>query len=416
MTEPNSFHTASPVQGSVKETWLLVSSQALVAWPMGFLMVVLPIYLKKVGIDPLWIGSFYTISGIFASLFLIVLGPLLDRKRKKPFLLLGTALPLLSFILLAFLRNPWAIIIASALGGISFSSGIAGAFQGATFSPLLMEKAGIEGSTKFFSYVTSTWLLSVTLGSLLGGLPDYLKMWGLSFDYAYRLSFFLCALFILLGALVLLPIKERGVFFSRERNRLFSVKSKANQFIWKYGVTQAFIGLGAGFVVQLLSLWFFLKFNVGEVQLAPWFAAANFAAMLGAYLVPGMVGRRGKLFTVISTQLLSAIFVVLIIATGNYQVAALFFLARTVLINMSWPAQNAFLMVSVPRELRSSAASVSNAAFGFFSALSPLFGGWLMQSGYIDLPIALGAFCFFLSGSFFWLLFKRKGTEEGVGD
>ncbi|MGB9834515.1 MAG: MFS transporter [bacterium] len=413
MAERPEYISTDLGRDSHREAWLLVISQGLVAWPIGFLMVVLPIYLKKAGIDPVWIGSFYTISGIFASLFLLVLGPILDRKKKKPFLLLGTALPLLSFLMLAFSRNPWAIIISSALGGIGLSSGIAGAFQGATFSPLLMLKAGVKGSTKFFSYMTSAWLLSATVGSLLGGLPDYFQGWGLSFDYAYRLSFFLCALFTLLAALFLLPIREDEAHLSPERTRLFSLKGEGQKFIWKYGITQAFIGLGAGFVVQLLSLWFFLKFGVGEVQIAPWFAAANFAAMIGAYLVPGIVDRRGKLVTVISTQLLSALFVVLIIVTGNYQLAAFFFLMRTVLINMSWPAQNAFLMSVVPEELRSSAAAVSNASFGFSSALSPLLGGWLMQTGHIDLPIALGAFCFFLSGSFFWLLFKRKGVQEG---
>ena len=413
MAERPEYISTDLSRDSYREAWLLVISQGLVAWPVGFLMVVLPIYLKKAGIDPVWIGSFYTISGIFASLFLLVLGPILDRKKKKPFLLLGTALPLLSFLMLAFSRNPWAIIVSSALGGIGLSSGIAGAFQGVTFSPLLVLKAGVKGSTRFFSYMTSAWLLSATVGSLLGGLPDYLQGWGLSFDYAYRLSFFLCALFTLFAALFLLPIREDNVHLSPERTRLFSLKGEGQKFIWKFGITQAFIGLGAGFVVQLLSLWFFLKFGVGEVQIAPWFAAANFAAMIGAYLVPGIVYRRGKLATVISTLLLSTLFVVLIIVTGNYQLAAFFFLMRTVLMNMSWPAQNAFLMSAVPEELRSSAAAVSNASFGFSSALSPLFGGWLMQMGHIDLPFALGAFCFFLSGFFFWLLFKRKGTREG---
>lgn len=406
----------SPIEGEKvlrKEAWLLVISQAFVAWPIGFLSVVLPIYLKKVGIDPVWIGGFFTISGVFASLFLLLLGPLLDSKNKKPYLLLGTALPLVSFLLLAFSRDIWVIIFSSALGGIGLSSGIAGAFQGATFSPLMMVKAGVRGSTKFFSYLTSAWLLFATLGSLLGGLPDYFQKWGLSFDLAYRLSFFLCFLFTILASLALLPLKESPRKGRSHRTRLFSLKGEGNRFIWKFGITQVFIGLGAGFVVQLLSLWFFLKFNVSEIQIAPWFAAANFGATVGAYLVPGMVEKWGKLSTVILTQLLSALCVVLIISAGNYQLAAIFFLLRTVLINMSWPAQNAFLMSVTPEELRSSAAAVSNASFGFSSALSPILGGFLMQKGIIDLPIGLGAICFLLSGVFFWLLFKRKRVPEG---
>lgn len=396
-----------------KEAWLLVISQAFVAWPMGFLSVVLPIYLKKVGIDPVWIGSFFTISGIFASFFLLLLGPLLDLKNKKPYLLLGTALPLVSFLMLAFSREIWVVIFASALGGIGLSSGIAGAFQGATFSPLVIMKAGVRGSTQFFSYHTSTWLLMATVGSLLGGLPDYFQNWGLGFDFSYRLSFFLCFLFTLLASLVLLPIKEPFKERIPHRTRLFSLKMEGNRLIWKFGITQVFIGLGAGFIVQLLSLWFFLKFHVGEVQISPWFAAANFGAMVGAYLVPRIVDRWGKLSTVITTQVSSALFALLMIFTGNYHLAAIFFLLRSILINMSWPAQNSFLMSVTPEELRSSAAAVSSASFGFSSALSPLLGGWLMQRGMIDLPIGLGAICFFLSGSLFWFLFKRKRISEG---
>ncbi len=398
-------------KGSDREAWFLVFSQAAAAWPVGFLTVVLPIYLKKVGIEPFWIGSFFTLSGLLSSGILILLGPKFDRLKRRPFLLLGTAAPLLGFLLLALVPQTWSIVMVSIIGGFGITGGLAGALVGATYNPFLVEKSGVERSTRFLSYMTSWWLLAVTIGSLCGGLPDLLVNRGMDFLAAYRVGFLLCAFFVVLAAIFILPVKEGEGRVLKEPIS-FPRNHEARKLIRRFGLNQIFVGMGAGFVVQLLSLWFFLKFQASEMQISPWFAAASFIATLGVYLVPRMTEIRGKVVATAVMQVLSALAVLAMPFVGHYIAAAVFYLVRTTLMNMSWPAQNAFLLTSVPRELRSSAVSVSNAAFGFFSSVTPLLGGLLIQEGYLDLPFFLGGLSFLASGLTFFFFFRRSEKLE----
>jgi predicted MFS family arabinose efflux permease len=186
----------------------------------------------------------------------------------------------------------------------------------------------------------------------------------------------------------------------------------ARGLIGRFALTQVFVGLGAGFVVQLLSLWFFLKFGVSEVQISPWFAAANLAGMVAVGLVPLLALRRSKTSMVIFTQGLSAVMVLLMTFAATYQWASLLYLLRSALMNMSWPLQNAFLFSLVPPERRSSAISLANAAFGLCSSLAPLLGGAMMQNGWLDLPLYLGAISFFLAATTFFLFFRRRSPPS----
>lgn len=390
-----------------RQAWLLVCSSAASAWSFGFLSVVLPIYLKRSGYDPLTIGAFYTFSGLLCAVLLLFLGPLLDRRRKKALLVLGTALPVLSFLLLSLSVEGWAVTCAFLLGGIGIIGGLGGALSGATFYPLLLEKTGMAESTQFFSWNTFGWLMVAMLGSLCGGLPEWLAGWGWDPSLASRLSFGLCALFAALAACLILPLRE-GHTLTPGRVNLFEMFHAARGLIGRFALTQVFIGLGAGFVVQLLSLWFFLKFGVSEVQISPWFAAANLAGMVAVGLVPLLALRRSKTSMVIFTQGLSAMMVLLMTFASTYQWASLLYLLRSALMNMSWPLQNAFLFSLVPPERRSSAISLANAAFGLCSSLAPLLGGAMMRSGWLDLPLYLGALSFFLASATFFLFFHRR--------
>ncbi len=394
-----------------RQAWMLVFSSAASAWSFGFLSVVLPIYLKRSGYDPLTIGAFYTISGLLCAILLLFLGPLLDRRRKKALLVLGTALPVFSFLLLSLSVESWAVTSAFLLGGIGIIGGLGGALSGSTFYPLLFEKTGAAESTHFFSWNTLGWLLMAMFGSLCGGLPEWLTAWGWDSSFAYRMSFVLCALFAVLAACLILPLRE-GHTLKPGRVNPFEMFQAARGLIGRFALTQIFIGLGAGFVVQLLSLWFFLKFGVSEVQISPWFAAANLAGMVAVSLVPFLAMRRSKTSMVVVTQGLSAVMVLLMTFAATYQWASILYLLRSALMNMSWPLQNAFLFSLAPHERRSSAISLANAAFGLFSSLAPLLGGAMMRSGWLDLPLYLGAASFFLASATFFLFFRRRAPSQ----
>ncbi|MDQ3809421.1 MAG: hypothetical protein M3336_03935, partial [Chloroflexota bacterium] len=50
-----------------RNTTLLLSSLVLASVPVGYLQVVLPLYLNRVGLEPALIGLLYTVSGLVTA-------------------------------------------------------------------------------------------------------------------------------------------------------------------------------------------------------------------------------------------------------------------------------------------------------------------------------------------------------------
>src|SRR5437879_2710047 len=92
--------------------WLLIASSLLGSIPIGFLIVALPIYLDHVGLHPELIGTLFTISGIASALVLVVFGILADRYGRKMFVVFGNALPVTSYVILAFSTSKPLLLLA----------------------------------------------------------------------------------------------------------------------------------------------------------------------------------------------------------------------------------------------------------------------------------------------------------------
>jgi MFS family permease len=104
-----SFQSYAP-----RGTRLLLLSSFLATVPLGYLIVVLPLYLARSGIEPAVIGGFYTASGAMAALLVAFSGVLADRWGRRRFLLAGTLLPIASFAIFATTREiPWLIFASS---------------------------------------------------------------------------------------------------------------------------------------------------------------------------------------------------------------------------------------------------------------------------------------------------------------
>lgn len=87
-------------------TRLLLVSMYLATVPMGYLVVVLPLYLARAGLEPPFIGLLYTVSGIVSAALVAFSGVFADRWGRRRFLLTGTLLPIPSYLILAAATVP----------------------------------------------------------------------------------------------------------------------------------------------------------------------------------------------------------------------------------------------------------------------------------------------------------------------
>ncbi len=404
----SSFSTLSP------DAVRLNFATALTSLPIGYLIIVLPIYFNKVGLDPALIGQLYAVSGVTSALLLVVFGLLADRFGRKPFVMAGLTLPAVSYGLFLVTTHPALLTLAAGIGGIGFAGGLSGALSASSFSALLAEKSSDENRTLVFSIGSAAWTGALMAGSLLSGLPELLQNTiGLNVIASYQPLFGLSLLLTLSGVAMVWPIQESHTPRARDPHvphRLIPRQSVST--IVKLSVAMGLIGLGLGFSIQLLSLWFYLKFNVSGDVLGPWYALSEALSILAVYIVPKLAKKIGTTGTVLWTQGLAAIFLAAMPFAPHFLLALIFYVARNFLMNLSWPAQQSYIMgVTAPSE-RATAGSLTNATWGLGSSISPPISGLWLDQGLLSLPLLASASSYLLSAVLFYGFFRHVRLPE----
>jgi len=390
----------------------LCASTALSSLPIGYLAIVLPIYLNKVGINPADIGGLYAVSSIVSALLMIVFGFWADRIGRKPFLLIGLLLPVVSYAIFLLTTDVRLLTFAAGIGGVGLAGGLSGALSGSSFNALLAEKSSDAHRTFIFSLGSAAWTGALMAGSLLGGLPEWLQARGVDVVASYQPLFWLSLLVTVAGALIILPVREERRAAPAIAGWRGLIPHRSLAAILKLSLFMGLVGLGLGFVVELLPLWFNLKFGVSGDFLGPWYALTEGLSLVAVYLVPLLTRRVGTANTLLLTQGVSAIFLGGLVLAPTVVVAALFFVMRQFLMNLAWPAQQSYIMGAVEPDERASASSVTYATWGLANALSPrLTGIWLGQ-GLLSLPLLFGAASYLLSAAVFYGFFHKVKLPE----
>ena len=397
----------------MSSVWLLLVSLVLASIPVGYLQVVLPLYLNRAGLEPGLIGGLYSLSGLVTAILVAFSGVLADRFGRRRFLIWGTALPIVSYAIFALTTEPVWLLLASIVGGVGLANGAAGAMTAASFDALLAEHTPPRQRTAVFARSQALWSLALAGGSASAGLPELLRSMnpGLGQLDAYRPPFLAIIVLTVLATLVLLPLREVSSAAPREKTGWLPRRSLG--VIGRYAVALGLFGLGLGIAVQLLPLWLKLRFGVDEAAMAPWYATAQLLSLSSVIVSPWLDRRFGSAMSVLAVQLAgSACLLFIAVAAPTFEAAALAMMARTILANVAWPLQQALLMTSVVPEERASAAGVGFAVWGLTNATGPALGGALMQTGSLVLPVVLGALGYALGGLAFGLGFRRRATGE----
>ena len=402
----------------VREVGFLLSSMVLSSVPVGYLLVVLPLYLKRAGLEPSLIGLLYTLSGLVTAALVAFSGALADRFGRRRFLIAGTALPICSYAIFALTTSPAWLTIASLIGGVGLANGAAGALTAASFDALLAEHTPPRQRTGVFAWAQALWSLALGGGSIAAGLSQWLVQIrpDLSPDDAYRLPFIGLIVFALIATLLLRPIRETGSSITSSSLSTDSASIKRGWFprrsasvIWRYALALGLFGLGLGVAVQLLPLWFNLRFGADEATLGPWYAAAQVLSLSSVVVSPWLHRRLGGAAAVMLVQLLGgACLVGIAFVAPVFEIAAIGFVARTILANLAWPLQQSTLMSTVVREERASAAGLGFSVWGLANAAGPVLAGVMIEHGSLSLPLVLGSVAYVTGGLAFGLGFRDR--------
>src|SRR5579859_7890479 len=400
------------LKSGARDVLMLLTSMVLASVPVGYLQVVLPLYLNRAGLEPSVIGLLYSLSGLVTAGLVAFSGTLADRFGRRGFLIWGTALPVGSYVIFAATTDPRWLVLASVIGGVGLANGAAGALTIASFDAMLAEHTPPARRTRVFAGAQALWSVALGLGALCAGVPELLRQArpDLGDLEVYRPPFVAVIVLAALATVVLLPLSETSI---ETAPRKVSTRSgswlprRSFGVIARYALALGLFGLGLGVAVQLLPLWFALRFGVDEAALGPWYAAGQVLSLSSVVLSPWLDRRLGGAVAVLTVQVLGgACLLAIALVAPIFEIAAAASVMRNLLANIAWPMQQSLLMTSVVADERASAAGIGFAVWGLTNAAGPALAGVMIQNGSLEMPLVLGAVAYVAGGIAFGLGFR----------
>ncbi len=388
--------------------------------PLGYTLVVLPIYLSEIGFSGEIIGAVSSISAVANTVGLVPFALAADRYGRKRFVLWGFLSATLAHILFAFTRDLNLLLLASAIGGV----GLAGGFSAAVWTPawtaFLTEKASPEKRTAAFAWGQGVWTMALTVGSGMSILPAFFRSnLKTAFLASFQYTFLIFAGLTVLSGLILFPVSERKLSLPKSSPKAAKkfLPKKSMKQISKFSLTLGLVGLASGISLQLLSLWFKKMYSVNEAVLGPWFAVAEVTSLVVVPIIPRLTRNLGSSMSVLTTQGLSAVLLGSMVFAPNYQLAGMIYIVRNFFMNISWPVQQSYLMGTVATDERASASAITSTIWGVGSSVGPIFAGYfLSETDYMSIsaPLLIGAAIYLISALAFYSLFRETPPPDEV--
>jgi MFS family permease len=375
---------------------------------IGFLQVVITAWLPTIGYTALQVGLLITVQGILAVALAIPLGIVSDIYGRRLILVSGALAGSLGLLTFGLTTDFGLLIAASAVLGVA---------EGATVSvwnALLADLTSGESRNKIFSLSYVMISVASGVGLLLPGFfPFIAGPLGLTGDAIHRSTLELLGLLSFLspaGILVLIWKQKEAVNPERKFKGF-----KNLGFLARLGVVAGAIGFGAGFIIPLVGTWFLLRFSVGDSYSGPLLAVSSILIGLAAFGSPRLAKRFGQTNAIMLTTGSSMVFMLSMAFIPDVNIAALFYIIRTGLMNMSGPLMDSFSMSLFPSEQRGLVSAVSNTVFRLPNSVSSSFGGLILGMGLLELPFII-ARAFYIAGLVaFFLFFVASKRYQNLG-
>lgn len=351
---------------------LLIAAMSVNGLIFGSSQLVNPLYLKDLGLNAALIGLLIAGQMLIGSFLSIIFSTLGDAFGRKKFAIINRSISIVGFLLL-FLKFPYGLLIVSLMSG----GGLTGA--------LLAEKSLNLDKNMSLSYSISTFLS--VIGSLL---PMFIKL-----RYIILLN-----LFIVLISLSLISLIKEDYKGGKLDFRLKSFKN-----VMKLSF-ESLVGLGAGLILPIISLWFYLKFAKTAVEISPIFAISNGILAVSTLFSPKLSRHLGRVKTIVYTHIIGIILLILLPLANSFYLASLIFILRNTFMNMTGPIFSSFVLNLIPYDERARGQSLINLIDSIPRSFGPFIGGYLFYLGNLNLPFFITAVLYTISTIGFYLFFK----------
>jgi MFS family permease len=381
-------------------------SKASRASVSSLLSILTPIYLARSGYSALYVGLALTTilaGNAFFNVILTWYGDYLGRKRS---LLIFSLLVVVSGVLLSSTIFLPLILLGLFLGNISTTATEAGPFQSIETGvlPTLVAKGKENrafGVYNFIGYGASS------IGAFAASAPDY-------FQDSLLASRLLYLVYGLVGILLLAVYGKLRNIESQEtgprKMGLGKVRPEARLDITKLSLFYSVDAFGGSLVSQfVLSYWFSQVYRVSLSSLGVIFLAVNVVTAFSTLAAPVLAEKLGNLRTMVSTHLLSNVFLIMVPLAGSFLAALAFLFLRQSISQMDVPTRQAFMAQLFTDQERVPANAVTNTSRSLSGTLGGPLIAIMFTVGASSLPILTGGFSKILYDILVYQSYRKKG-------
>jgi len=378
-----------------RNTARVVLGASALAAGLGFYEVAIAVFLPLEGVSVTDLGLLLTTLGLATVIFSIPFAVLSDRYGRKRIMLMGSVLAALVITTPAFTSNFLALEISALIGGMGEAMYLS------TWNAYLADTTTVDVRAATFSLSFMTFTIAYGLGTFL---PAIFPLMPVDLLTAHRWTF---ALLGLVSLATTISVSRWAINIKPKSSRQGILPRKSLGVIMKFSLANSMIGLGAGLIIPLIPTWFYLRFNVTDVFSGPLIAASSIIMGLTAVAAPSIAKRVGLVKGIVATQLLSTIFLLAIPFSPTAVVAGPLYVVRAVLMNMSSPLGDTFLMNLIAEDERATASSFNVIIWRLPNAASTVVGGSLLSTGNLTLPFYLCGALYIASITLFYAIFRN---------
>jgi len=335
-----------------------------------------------------------------------------DRIGRKKSLILAALVVGLGTLGMAWSTASWALILFKAIYGFAF------AFLSVTIAPFLMENSTPKERAHLFGVNFASHTFAMMIGNFGSGLiaDALIEPYGALLSYRITLTIFavgvtaatLCYAFIKEQKIAGGPSGKEAII--KGLSEAISLK-EARQLI----VYNLLIGFGAGMVVPFFNVFLSQKLNATAREVGLVLAVSQIITGLASLAAPILVSKMGKIKSVVTSQLCSIPFLLMIALPPNVSVVSISFFMRNALMNMVNPITSNLSMEIVPEKLRSVISSFTRMANDGARSISAIVAGFLMEHVSLEAPYFVTSVVYLAASFCYYTFFIRYDREEREG-
>ena len=375
--------------------WLL-ASRMLRGFADGYVAVLLPAYLRALGLSVVDVGVLSTLTLAGSAAATIAVGALGHRFPASRLMLAAAWTMVATGLGFAGLHAFWPLALVAFVGTLNPSSGDVSVFLPLEHARLARAAADSRARTALFSRYALAGGLSAAIGALASAWPAWWSahVGGAEFD-AMRAMF---VLYALIGGTVALLYRQFIAHEHRDRAAAGDASAANLDAPQPLGPSRGIVVRLAGLfcidsfaggllVNSIMALWLFQRFGLSLAHTGQFFFASGLMMTASQLLAPPLARRFGLVNTMTFTHIPASLFLIAASFATTLPVALVLLLLRGVLSSMDVPARNAFVMAVVTPPERAAAASFTAVPRSLASALGPTIGASMLASGILATPL-----------------------------